>query len=129
MYVESRHEVGNWVGEQGFGDWTFMVFAGDHVEHPRPSSTSQSPRMRARPAAHWGTSQVPAGLQRCLQVKAVSLFPPSVVHEQLSVQLLVAAGGLHRVQQLPGLDELRVPLSVLGPGHQAADVCPLPLDL
>lgn len=62
-------------------------------------------------------------------MKAVSLFPPSVVHEQLSVQLLVAAGGLHRVQQLPGLDELRVPLSVLWPGHQAADVCPLPLDL
>lgn len=56
-------------------------------------------------------------------------LPPSVIHEQLSVQLLVAPGGLHGVQQLLGLDELRVPLSVFLPGHQASDVCPLPLDL
>lgn len=54
---------------------------------------------------------------------------PSVVHEQLPVELLVTPRGLHGVQQLLGLDELRIPLSVFWPGHQAPDVRPLPLDL
>lgn len=57
-----------------------------------------------------------------------SSFLPSVVHEQLPVQLLVTPGGLHGVQQLLGLDELWVPLSIFWPGHQAPDVCSLPLD-
>lgn len=72
----------------------------------------------------------PTVLQDTLQLwLAVHTQAPFVVHKQLSVQLLVAPGGLHRVQQLLGLDELWVPLSVLRPSHQASDVCPLSLDL
>lgn len=72
----------------------------------------------------------PPVLQHALQLGlAVHAQAPPVVHEQLSVQLLVAPRGLHWVQQLLGLDELRVPLSVIWPGHQAPDVRPLPLDL
>lgn len=121
MYVEGRHE---WLAgreSRALGDhWELdpQGFCGDCVGYPQPCVAQGAPL------------KGPAGLRRCLPGRGNRApFPPSMVHEQLSVQLLVAPGGLHRVQQLLGLDELWIPFSVLGPGHQAPDVRPLPLDL
>lgn len=104
----------------------------DSVGYPPPSSASRRPSPSISRAFHRGRLLKPQhmGLEDMLaRLRRPSSVPPSVVHEQLPVQLLVAPGRLHRVQQLFGLDELWVPLPVLGPGHQAPDVCPLPLDL
>ena len=71
------------------------------------------------------TTQVPVIDAILLSVKSNNPQSPvgvgRVPHEQLFVQVLVAFGGLHRVNQLPWLDEVLVVVSVhvVGLGDEA----------